>query len=49
MEHVTFSDNVKSSEDFTLPIDQSTGAPILSLEEYCRKNPSALECREYDV
>lgn len=49
MEHITFSDNMGSSDAFTLPVEGDTDTPLLSLEEYCRKNPSALECREYDV
>lgn len=61
MEDITFSDSIKfnpgggisfsGNAEATLIIDDevitlSTSTP---LEEYCKRFPDALECREYDV
>jgi len=51
MENITFSDSIELSGASTViaeATDFSEGS-LLSLDDYCKKNPSALECREYDV
>ena len=57
MENITFSDSITFKPDggisiagnakATLTLDNETYT--LSLEEYCKKNPGAQECKEYDV
>ena len=51
METITFSDSIKLSGDTSVTVkwlDESE-TTITSLEEYCKRNPGAPECREYDV
>jgi hypothetical protein len=57
MENITFSDSITfkpgggisiaGNAKATLTLDNETYT--LSLEEYCKKNPGAQECKEYDV
>jgi hypothetical protein len=48
MEHIAFSDTLALTSDSTTTTE--TGVlTLFSLEEYCKKHPEALECREYDV
>lgn len=61
MENITFSDSLKlnpggsisfsGNAEATLIIDDEviTLSASTSLEEYCKRHPAALECREYDV
>jgi hypothetical protein len=51
MENITFSDSIELSGASTVIAEATDFSEnsLLSLEDYCKKNPSALECREYDV
>jgi hypothetical protein len=61
MENITFSDNIKIKPGGSISLTGNAKATIIiddevvtlststSLEEYCKRFPSALECREYDV
>ena len=61
MENVTFSDSLKLNPGGSISFSGNAKATIVidnevitlsastSLEEYCKRFPDALECREYDV
>lgn len=61
MEHITFSDSFKlkpggsisftgnAKATFVLDNETFVLSSSTSPEEYCKKFPEALECREYDV
>lgn len=61
MEDITFSDSIKIKPGGSISFTGDAKATIIidnevitlsastSLEEYCRRFPAALECREYDV
>ena len=57
MENITFSDSITFKPGGGISIAGNAKAILtldnetytLSLEDYCKKNPSALECRESDV
>lgn len=51
MEHITFSDSLELSGRSTATVEfsDSSETAITSIDDYCKKNPDALECREYDV
>ena len=51
MENITFSDSIELSGASTVIAEATDFSEnsLLSLEDYCKKNPSALECKEYDV
>lgn len=61
MEHITFSDSIKLEPGGSISITGDAKATFIiddetftlssstPLEEYCKRFPDALECREYDV
>jgi hypothetical protein len=46
---VTFSDATKLREGNTLSLEDAVSLDAMSFKEYCERNPSASECKEYDV
>ena len=61
METITFSDSLKINPGGSISFSGDAKATLIiddetivlsasaSLEEYCKKNPGAPECKEYDV
>ena len=51
MENITFSDSIELSGASTVTTEATdfSESLLLSLDNYCKKNPGAEECKEYDV
>lgn len=51
MENIAFSDSIELSGASAVIAEATdfSETPLLSLDDYCKRHPDALECREYDV
>lgn len=49
METVTFSDSQNTESNDLVFTEAEEKPSVISLEEYCKRNPNSVECLEYDV